>query len=112
MQEIDKMAESPENYHFYAEIINNIDTNKEYYGPSEPPSMPTKGGFISHTVTAEQQYRADKIAELYYGDSLLSWVIDQSNNFTGKDKFRGYVNGTVVKVPTRTVLVKLGIINE
>jgi len=106
------MAEQSDNFHFYAEVIANGDIQKEYYGPAELPSMPISGGFVNHTVLPEQEFRCDKIAEFYYQNSNLSWVIDLANNFFGKDKFKAYITGRTIKIPMLSLLRKLKIIHE
>ena len=49
-----------------------------FLGFFSPPELPDSDGDIDHTI--EDRDRLDRLAQKYYGDQLLWWVIAVRNN--------------------------------
>lgn len=89
--------------------INTFDDSREYIGVAITPKMPTKG-LRETKVRTNEKYRSDKIADRLWDDPTLTWILDEANNFMGKDCFMKYEINAVIKYPDRNALQILGIL--
>lgn len=80
--------------------VTIVDGNK--LGWWERKIMPKSTTDITFTVTAEYQYRPDKLAYDVYGRANLQWFVLQYNNVT--DLFRDFAVGSVIVLPTKSRL--------
>ena len=97
-----------QSYFSFADTETN-DDNVQYLCPSIPPELPITP-LATTRIDETEQYRPDKIAYRLYGDPMLSWIIDYANEFTGKDKIKGYVAGKVIDYPRLETLRTIGLL--
>lgn len=98
-------------YHDYANIITFIDdtTKKEktLSSISYPPDFPIERSLLKTTVQANEIFRPDKIAFRLYDNPLMSWVIDEVNNFY--NGFSEYYINREIFYPSTEALDIMGI---
>ena len=71
-------------YFNYGGTFNNIENNfrfREVRSICYPPKMPLKTSMVKTTIRSVEEYRPDKISYRLFGDPLLSWILDEINNF-------------------------------
>lgn len=56
---------------------------------------------IIHTVTIDEEFRPDLIANKYYGDARLYWVILGANNLREKSQL---TQGLLIRIPSKTAV--------
>lgn len=86
-------------YKFFT-TVQNITTGTSYKGfPSIEnfSSMFSTNNDVIYTIPLKFQYRPDLIANYFYGDSNLFWIIVYNNNISNSPE--GFTTGTIIKVP-------------
>jgi hypothetical protein len=71
-------------YFNYGTTFRNLENNltfREVRSICYPPKMPLKTSMVKTTIKSVEEYRPDKISYRLFGDPLLSWVLDEINNF-------------------------------
>lgn len=56
---------------------------------------------IIHTVTTDEKERPDLVANKYYGDARLYWVILGANGFREKSQLK---EGLIIRIPAMSAL--------
>lgn len=56
---------------------------------------------IIHTVTVNEEFRPDLIANKYYGDARLYWVILGANNLREKSQL---TQGLLIRIPSKVAV--------
>lgn len=74
----------------------------EWWGKFNLPSDDTD---LAYTVNKNMEHRIDKIANAFYGDPTLWWVIAQFNNIL--DPYDEIIEGRVLFLPTHDRLQML-----
>lgn len=74
-----------------------VDDKTLVYDLFVKPVIDTSNADIYHTVEVQQQDRLDILAQIYYGDPSLWWMIAVANNMI--DPFV-LVPGTTVRIPS------------
>ena len=92
-------------YFDYATIVVD-DDEKSRLSLSYTPQLPKLKSLLTSKVLPEEQYRPDKVAYRLYRNPLLSWVIDESNNWY---HLKNYTAGTTFYYPSITALEYMGI---
>lgn len=74
---------------------------------NQPSFDMSEGNYDLWEIDAEHEYRADKIANAFYNNPSVSWIIDEANYFI--NGFIEYKKGVVLKIPTIEYLNSIGI---
>ena len=72
--------------------------NKRYYGTTKYPEIPLN--FEDIYVYAEEGDRFDVLAQEYYGDSKLWWVISSANNSLNQGSYF-ITPGVQIRIPSQ-----------
>jgi hypothetical protein len=86
-------------YKFYT-TIQNIATGTPAIGfpiSENFNNMFSTTSDVSYTIPVKFQYRPDLIANYFYGDPTLFWIIVNNNGITNSPE--GFEVGTVIKIP-------------
>ena len=85
------------------------ENNRVFSGIAYVPDFSLYGSmFKSHTITATEEYRPDKIAFALWGNADVSWVLDEINEFT--NGISSYTHNTVIKYLEKQELIKMGLL--
>lgn len=71
-------------YFNYGDTFDNVENNftiRTVRSICYPPKMPLKTSMLKTKILNVEHYRPDKIAYRLFGDPLLSWILDEINNF-------------------------------
>lgn len=91
----------------YSFFLYDLDTNSEFLGIARTPIFPINSeSYLEVEIEYENVYRPDKLAYTFYGNSELSWVIDEVNNFFSISE---YYIGRKIKILKPELLENLGI---
>ena len=95
----------------YSKIKKNLE-GKRYLTPLKYPLIPFKQSDLYVTTTAGD--RIDSLAELFYGDVRLWWIITTANKDIIKRDSLGLKPGTELRIPqaVENILSKFEIINK
>jgi hypothetical protein len=93
------------NYFDYADIVVDND-NIPRLSLSYTPQLPILESLSTSKILPEEQYRPDKVAYRLYRNPLLSWVIDEANNWY---HFKDYIAGSSFYYPRTAALDYMGI---
>lgn len=83
-------------------ILKDNDTGDTLISTRDINDIPLATNDIYHTVTVNEESRLDLIADNYYGNPLLWWVIAQANQIY--DPFNKPVSGDIIRIPSVTTL--------
>jgi hypothetical protein len=92
-------------YFDYATIVTDND-NILRLSLSYTPQLPILESLLTNKILPEEQYRPDKVAYRLYRNPLLSWVIDEANNWY---HFNNYIAGSSFYYPSIAALNSMGI---
>lgn len=81
--------------YFYSSILK--EGSEKRVETWDRPSFPVSSGDKYHTITKKQKGRLDLIAEIYYGDLTLWWIIAVANNI--KNPLEDMVVGSTIRIP-------------
>ena len=86
----------------YSNIIQNDDKNISSicYTPNLPITL------LSTTILSTENFRPDKISYRLYGNPMLSWVLDDANNFY---HMKEYTANRSILYPSKQALDIMGI---
>lgn len=80
-------------------------TNEYAWGTWEPPDIPSDATDDVHVVTDNDLGRVDLLADKFYGNVSLYWIIlhvnDIMDQFTTDPTMLGLVPGTVLRIPKK-----------
>jgi hypothetical protein len=79
-------------------ILRDKETNEVLLETRDIKAIPLHANDIYHTVEAHQKCRLDILANIYYGNPLMWWVIAQANNI--HDPLKGPLSGDTVRIPS------------
>ena len=78
-------------------LLKEIETGEELLSTREILPVRYHDSDIYHTVKVQEEGRLDLIAQQYYKNPLMWWVIAQANNVY--DPFEGIPAGTLIRIP-------------
>lgn len=84
------------NRYQYIPITSSLNTKVKYYENSKYPEVPASPDDIYVITTIGD--RLDLLAQQYYSDSTLWWVISIANNFLKQDSIF-IPTGTQIRIP-------------
>jgi hypothetical protein len=85
------------NRYQYIKIEKNLETGVKQYRDSKYPSIPLSPTDIYVVTTIGDRY--DLLANQYYGDSTLWWIISSANSLLPQNSIFISV-GTQIRIPT------------
>lgn len=83
-------------------ILEDNDTHEKLLSTREIDSVPFTSTDIYHRVQSNETTRLDLLAQKYYRNPLLWWVIADANEI--HDPFAGVDAGTILRIPSIEVL--------
>ena len=86
----------------YSGIIESDDKSISSfcYTPQLPITL------LSTTILSNENFRPDKVSYRLYGNPMLSWIIDETNNFY---HMKEYYANRIIKYPSKEALNIMGI---
>lgn len=95
-------------YHGITETVDGEEQDLVVFGLMDSPVVPDPTDTL-YTVEAGGVNRLDMISIKFYGAGDLWWVIARVNNLN--DALVGASRGTILRIPAKTRLATLGILN-
>ena len=83
-------------------VLEDVDTHEKLLSMREIKRVPQSGSDTYHRVQSHEKNRLDIIAQYYYKNPLLWWVIAQANDI--RDPFVEIEAGTLLRIPSIEVL--------
>jgi hypothetical protein len=87
-------------------LLTDTDTGEKILSSRDVVAIPPNVEDTLHTLRSHEVGRLDILAQLYYNNSLLWWVIAQANDI--RDPFMTIPVGTVLRIPALSSLYSEG----
>jgi hypothetical protein len=89
------------NRYLFADILEQKFTKKKYFESTIYPKVKPNNNDIY--IITEQSDRLDILANKYYGDTRLWWIIATANNLN--DASLSIAPGTQLRIPANTTII-------
>lgn len=87
-------------------ILKDLDTKEVLISTREIDDIPLNALDIYHTVTIEEDCRLDLLADRYYNNPLMWWILAQANNIY--DPLSKPKSGEIIRIPNLSTLYSNG----
>lgn len=87
-------------------ILKDKDTGEVLISTRDIESIPKNVLDIYHTITIDEEFRLDILADRYYNNPLMWWVIAQANDIY--DPLSRPKSGEIIRIPNVATLYSSG----